>query len=66
MDWQTIKTYVIENASQPSTWRGVIYVLTAAGVQLSPDQQNAIVSIGLGLAGLVALVFKDKTGGANG
>jgi hypothetical protein len=60
MNWETIKDHVIDNAQEPSTWRGVVYVLTAAGLQLDPEQQAVIVSVGLAIAGLIALTFKDK------
>lgn len=37
--------------SNPDFWRGLTYVLTAAGVMLKPDQQQAILAAGLALSG---------------
>jgi hypothetical protein len=52
--------YVIARAKEASTWRGVMFVMTALGVTLSPDQQEAIVGAGLAMAGLVGVFFPDK------
>ena len=43
---------------EASTWRGLIFVLTAVGVQLDPEQQTAIITAGMALAGLVGVFFK--------
>lgn len=51
--------YAIERAREPSTWRGLLFVLTAVGIAVSPDQQEAIVSAGMALAGLVGVFLPD-------
>ena len=43
---------------EASTWRGIIFILTAVGVQLDPAQQTAIITAGMALAGLVGVFFK--------
>lgn len=43
---------------EASTWRGIIFILTAVGVQLDPAQQTAIISAGMALSGLVGVFFK--------
>lgn len=43
---------------EASTWRGLIFILTAVGVQLDPDQQTAIITAGMAMAGLVGVFFK--------
>ena len=45
---------------ESSTWRGIIFILTAVGVQLDPDQQAAIISAGLAFSGLIGVFFKRK------
>jgi hypothetical protein len=54
-----IKQYLVPNLSEPSTWRGFIYLLTAFGVVLDPAMQEAIVAAGLGLAGLIGVFVSD-------
>lgn len=45
---------------EASTWRGLIFILTAVGLQLDPEQQAAIISAGMAGAGLVGVFFKRK------
>ena len=44
---------------EPSTYRGLVWLLTAAGLALSPEQQIAIVGAGAALAGLIGAFFTD-------
>ena len=53
-----MKTYILERAKEPSTWRGVLLFLTAIGVPIAPELANNIVTVGLGLAGIVGMVTK--------
>lgn len=52
--------YVIDRLAENSTWRGIIIIITAVGVKLSPEMSNAILSAGLGLAGLLNVVRKER------
>lgn len=52
--------YLLQRAQEPSTWRGAVLLATAAGVNIAPDLINAIVTFGLGLAGLLGVISKDK------
>jgi len=53
MNWRSLIT-------EPSTWRGFVWMLTAAGVVVSPDQQAAIAATGMALAGLIGAFFTDS------
>lgn len=55
-----MRDYVIARAKEPSTWRGAILFLTAVGVPIAPQLQEAIVTAGLGLAGLVGMFTSDN------
>jgi len=46
---------------ESSTWRGIIFILTAIGLQLDPAQQTAIISAGMSLVGLVGVFTKRKS-----
>lgn len=52
--------YILDRAKEPSTWRGAILLLTALGVPVAPELAEAIVSVGLALAGLIGVVTPDK------
>lgn len=53
LDW------ILDRAKERSTWLGVISLVTAAGVALSPEQTAAIATAGVAVAGLVAAFTKD-------
>lgn len=45
---------------EASTWRGVIAILTAAGVGISPAQSDAIIASGLSIMGVIGVFTADK------
>ena len=55
-----MKTYLLERMREPSTWRGVIMLLTAIGVPVAPAMADAIISVGLAVAGLIGVATPDK------
>ncbi len=63
MNTKNLKAYLLARAQEASTWRGVVLVLTAAGIVLRPELQELIVTAGLGLAGLVGAAFPDAKKG---
>ncbi len=52
--------YIRERLKEASTWRGIIMLLTAAGVPIAPAMADVIISIGMALAGLVGVATPDK------
>ncbi len=55
-----MKDYILDRAREPSTWRGAILFLTAIGVPIAPQMADAIVTAGLGIAGLVGMLTADR------
>ena len=55
-----MKTYLLARLKEPSTWRGIILIMTSAGVGIEPAMADAIIGAGIGLAGLVGVVTADK------
>ena len=53
-------SYFMARLSEPSTWRGILAVLTACGIAISPDQAEKIVAGGLAMIGLVGAFSTDK------
>lgn len=51
--------YLLQRAQEPSSWRGLALLATAVGVNIAPEMLNAIVTAGLGIAGLIGVVTKD-------
>jgi hypothetical protein len=52
--------YVKERLKEPSTWRGLILIATAFGVPIAPQMGEAIITIGLALAGGVGVITSDN------
>jgi len=52
--------YVLARAQESSTWRGVTLLITAGGANLQPTHAEAVVLIGLAVAGLIAVLFPDS------
>jgi len=50
---------IIERLKQESTWRGIIAISAAFGLQIQPDMGNAIVTLALALIGFIN-VAKNK------
>ena len=46
--------------NEPSTWRGLVYLLIALGIQISPELQGAIVTAGLSVAAAIGIFVKDN------
>lgn len=55
--------WLLARLSEPSTWRGLIWLATAAGVTLSPEAWDQIVVIGMAVAGLIGILTADKSRG---
>ena len=56
-----MRDYLLARLREPSTWRGLVLIATACGTALSPDQQEAIVTAGLLIAGLIGAAVPDPS-----
>lgn len=45
---------ISELLKENSTWRGIAFVATASGIVISPENQELLISIGLGISGLLS------------
>lgn len=55
-----MKQHLLERLKEPSTWRGMIMLLTAFGIAMTPEMIEAIIATGTGLAGLVGVLTTDS------
>lgn len=53
-------TWVAQRLREPSTWRGLVWIATAAGVSLSPEMWGSITAIGMALAGLIGVLSREE------
>jgi len=54
-----MKAYIKNRLSESSTWRGLVLCATAAGASISPEWTNAIITLGMALAGGIGVVSED-------
>lgn len=52
--------YIIDRLKEASTWRGLVALVTAFGVTITPEQGEQIIALGLAIIGTIAVFFKDK------
>ena len=52
--------WLIARLCEPSTWRGLVWLATVAGLTLSPQQAEAIITAGMALAGLLGVLLPEK------
>jgi hypothetical protein len=52
--------YLQQQLQEASTWRGMVVIATALGMQIAPDKVDAIVAAGLGLSGLLGAMLPDR------
>ena len=52
LDW------ILARLAENSTWRGIILLLTAAGVSIKPEIANQIITLGLAAVGLINIIRK--------
>lgn len=51
--------FVVARLSEASTYKGAILAATGLGVYVRPEIAAAVTSIGLGVAGLIGVLFPD-------
>ena len=52
--------YITKRLKERSTWLGIISIVIALGINLTPELTEAIISTGIAVAGFVAVVTKDN------
>jgi ribosomal protein L12E/L44/L45/RPP1/RPP2 len=52
--------FILERGKEASTWRGIVAIVTAAGIAIDPAQAEAIVALGLAVIGAIGVFFADK------
>lgn len=55
--------FILERGKEASTWRGLVAIVTAAGISLSPELAEALVALGLAVIGILGVFTKDKANG---
>jgi len=55
-----MKEFILARGKEASTWRGLVALLTAVGVVISPEQVEAVIALGLAVIGAIGVFTADK------
>lgn len=55
--------YILTRLKERSTWLGLTGLLGAIGITLSPENTDAIITIGVAVASALAVITGDKNAG---
>jgi len=50
---------ILTRLKQPTTWAGLVSIITAFGVTLNPELIEGITAAGASLAGLLLVIFNE-------
>ena len=53
MDFSKILEYIVDRLKERATWNSLSVAATGMGIAVKPDQWQAIMTIGMGVAGIV-------------
>lgn len=53
-------TWILARLKEPSTWRGIVLLLTALGIRIQPDVWEYIAAAGMAIAGLIGVLTADE------
>lgn len=52
--------WILRRLNEPSTWRGIVAILTAFGMTITPEMAEKIVALGLALIGIINLIRTEN------
>lgn len=58
MNAASVKSWLLDRLSENSTYRGMIALAAACGIQIAPDLQAALLSLALALIGVINVMRK--------
>lgn len=56
----SILPWIAARLKERSTWLGIASLLSAVGVAIAPELQEAIISAGVAIGGLILVATKDN------
>ncbi len=56
---KTSSEWLLNRLAENSTWRGILLLLTAAGVTIKPELADKIITLGLAAVALINIIRKD-------
>jgi hypothetical protein len=54
--------YLLDRLTEPSTWRGLVALLTVFGAKLQPEAADSIVTAGASVYAAIQILRKERNG----
>jgi hypothetical protein len=51
--------WALDRLQEASTWRGLVWIATALGFLHNPDQEAAVLAVGMAIAGMIGVFSSD-------
>lgn len=58
--WQGVASYILNRLKEKSTWVALGSVLTGMGVAFSPENWQMIMTIGMGIPGIISVLIPSS------
>ena len=58
MNWESLLNWLVDRLGESSTWRGIIGLVTAAGIVIDPERATQIIAGGMTIVGLINVFRK--------
>ncbi len=55
-----IVNYILDRLTENSTWRGIVFIASAAGIVIDPSKANAIAAAGMAVVGAINVFRKQN------
>ncbi len=59
---QPLFDWALGRLNEASTWRGIVLLLTSAGITVNPEKAHNIIAAGLLIVGGINILRKEKNG----
>ena len=56
-----IAKWFVDRAKEKTTWYGIVALISAAGIAISPELKESVAVAGMAIAGLLATITKDAS-----
>ena len=57
---EALLNWLMDRGNEPSTWRGLTWILTAVGITINPPLAAAIAAVGMAAVGIIDALKADE------
>ena len=57
---ENVLNWLVDRIKEKTTWYGIVALVSAVGVTISPDLKEAIATAGIAIAGVIAAITAEN------